>query len=399
MKIKNSDIEAIRKYNSVQVLNTLRQTGQRLSRPNVADILGLSKVTISNILRDLTKEGLTIEAGVGIPDSRGGRKPQLVALDQEKMRVFGALSGSDSVELILSDITGRELMRLRSDPKGHRDRQQLIVDMVTDMLAATNTPKESIRGLVVVMDDEDGRIRSCDYHGSPEDSTPQPPLRDELSRMLGGMSVWLADHTRARAFAEAWFNHGPKTPVNFFYLNLGLKLDGVSTRRNLLDNDPCKLGSCFMSALPYDQRDGEVLTVERAVGGRTLLDRAARAWGRDLSLEGLKALADEGEKEARLIFDEYGHDLGCALSVAVHTTSLTNIVLGGLVAPAWPYFKEAMRRGLDLHLEPELRGQVEVRPLRHDLRNGLMGALAMALDRYVYHTEILYSHTSPLEKK
>jgi len=404
MKIKNNEIEAIRKYNTVQVLNTLRQTGQRLSRPIVADMLGLSKVTISNILRDLSGLGLTTEAGVGVPDSRGGRKPQLVTLDHDNKRVIGARADHDLIELILSDITGREVRRLRATVHG-RSRETLIKEMTEEVLLDTGTRRDAVLGLVAVIEDEDGLVRKCHYHGCPEDNTPQKyggpdenppqsPLRNELSRALR-LPVWLIDPTRARAFAECWFNHSQSRPANFFYLNLGYTLDGVATRHSLLDNSFCEIGSCYMSARPYGRREETLRTANMVLSGETILDKAAQTFGRPLTIDGLKRMADEGEDGARRIFQEFGYDLGCTISLVVHMTALKNVIVGGLLSPAWSHFKESMQEGLELHLPGEVKmKEVTVSPLRHDLGSGLMGALAMAMDRWVYHTEILYTHSS-----
>lgn len=73
----------IRQVNTALVLNTLRQSDKLLSRPAIARRLGLSKVTIANIVKELIDGRLVMEAGVDLSDSCGGRKSLLISLDRE----------------------------------------------------------------------------------------------------------------------------------------------------------------------------------------------------------------------------------------------------------------------------------------------------------------------------
>ena len=379
-----NDVEVIRKVNTAMVLDILRRADGELSRPLMAETLGLSKVTVSTIVRSLSAKGLIAEVGMGGTDSRGGRRPVLVALDKERKRVLGARLGHSSIDLILSDITGRELKRLRTAPK-NQDRRYLLAAMVNEIMMSTNTPRDAVLGLVGTLGGAEAPP-TCRI-GGPE-SEPLPTEAD-LARSLG-FPAMLINHTRARAFAECWFNPDQEDQANFFFINLGHRLDGVAARRGQLDEAPCELGACYLSALAYGDTDGELKTLDSVLGGRSLLSRAAAVFNRELDGRELEKIAAAGDERALELYRIFGYNLGCALSLVVNMACLRKIVIGGQVSRAWKYFEPTMRQGLERHtILTDARRPVEVRLIRPELDSGLMGSLALALDHWVFHTDML----------
>ena len=384
MHIMKNDIEVIRQVNTTMVLDILRKSDGQLSRPVMADTLGLSKVTVSTIVRSLSAKGLIAEAGMGGTDSRGGRRPVLVALDKERKRVLGARLGHSSIDLILSDITGREIKRLRTEPK-NQDRRYLLAAMVNEIMVSTNTPREAMLGLVGTVGGPEAPP-TCRF----DDSEAAPlSTETELSRSLGFPAL-LINHTRARAFAECWFSPDQENQDNFFFINLGHRLDGVAARRGQLDEAHCELGACYLSALAYGDVNGELKTLDSALGGRALLSRAATIFNRNLTGRELEQIAAAGDERALELFREFGYNLGCALSLVVNMACLRKIIIGGQVSRAWKYFESSMRRGLERHtISAVTRPSVEVRLIRPELGSGLMGSMALALDHWVFHTHML----------
>lgn len=390
MKIKYNDIEIIRQINTVMVLNVLRKSDRLLTRPNMADQLGLSKVTIANIIHDLTFLGFTTDAGLGTTDRRGGRKPGLVSLDRDKKRIMGACLTHRMAELVLSDITGRELKRLRAKI-GPQDGPEILADMALDALDQSETPRSSVLGLVAALGS--GHC-GLDLDRGPAAEVPRPSSpAQELGRALGEVPVCLVSFSRARAFGECWFNHDFQSPAHFFYVNLGHELTCLAARRGLLDESSSEFPACAMSFLPRDSDDHEdrQATVASALSGRNFLRQASVTAGRSLSAREAAQLAAEGDRNVLEHFRRFGYSLGCALSMVVNMDGFQKIIVGGILAESWPYFQSTMDQGLERHLARRYRGgAVEVKPLHPDLSSGLLGAQALALDRWVYHTELLH---------
>lgn len=218
---KERNKDNIRQVNTVMVLDALRRNNCNMSRPDLADQVGLSKVTIASIIRTLNNKGLTNNAGLGRPDFRGGRKPLLVALDVKNKRVISLRLSPGGAEMLLSDITGRELSRLKvgevvdhiaeSKPVINPNPYELaaMVRRVTDEGRAL---PGSIAGLMITGEG----LASTPEGDSPGDAGPEmeqgltkgdssPDWALELSRLLK-VPISLASLAEARAFGKHWYD-------------------------------------------------------------------------------------------------------------------------------------------------------------------------------------------------
>ncbi len=383
MKVKSNDIESIRQINTIMVLNQIRNSDHLLSRPNIADNLGLSKVTVSNIARDLNERKLTVDAGFGIPDKRGGRKPLLLDLDRGGKRIIGVKLDAGGLELSLCDITGRELCNSADQPLPH-DNLSLIVSKVESLLASAGVSREAIIGLALLIGDE-----MEDRMDKEGESGHSASLAARLQERLA-MPVRRTTFAQARAFAESWHKTWlGKKRVSFFYIELGLDLDCAAVRKSLLDPLSCEFGACHITALQYGE-DGPYVTVESLLSGRSLLKRAAALLGEGTDFARIKSLALAGDETVRKRLREYGYWLGCSLALVVNMAGLRKIILGGPIADFWPFFEETMWQGLESHLSGKLPKAVKVRPIDEKFADGLKGAVTQGLDWWIFRTDLLY---------
>lgn len=373
----NTDVESIRSINAAKILHVLRHARRLLSRSEIADRVALSKVTVSNIIADLTKQGgLIRKAGVGLPDRRGGRKPLLLELDPNRKRVMGAVVGKNIIELTVSDITGRELNNLRAKTEGI-DRLELLINMVGELLSAIHTPREEILGLIVALSGSGGGL---------EMREEQEMIQHTLIRDLD-IDVQVMDVFRARAFGEVCHERGGSS--DFFYLDLGEQLAGISVRRGILRQDSVDVGSCYMWPQPYEGKREDLVTIGAALSFTKLLERASNLYGRPVTDSDLSMLASQGDKIALELFREYGYNLGCVLSLTVHMTSLHRMIIGGFLGTTALFFETTMRQALGLHLAPAYQGTTNIKMIAPEKASGLRGALAMALNNWIFHTELL----------
>ncbi len=88
----------------------------------------------------------------------------------------------------------------------------------------------------------------------------------------------------------------------------------------------------------------------------------------------------EGDALARRILEEAGDCLGLALAQAVNLLDVRHVRVGGGMSAAWDVLAGPMRRALDAHLIPPLKGAVDVRPSRLGDHAALLGAASLARD-------------------
>src|SRR5512140_907605 len=92
----------------VEIMRALRRQGI-ISRTEVSNITGWSKAKASQEIRLLVDKGLLVETGEGA--SQGGRRPQLLRINEGLGYVVGIDIGASSIDAVLADVTGHVLQR------------------------------------------------------------------------------------------------------------------------------------------------------------------------------------------------------------------------------------------------------------------------------------------------
>ena len=103
---------------------------QQISRAEIARRLGLSRSTVTEIIKELLQSGFVEEVGIG--ESSGGRRPIVLEFQNDARYVLGVEVGAIHVTGTLIDLSGKILVSLkrphpvRTDPVGTRS---LIIDI------------------------------------------------------------------------------------------------------------------------------------------------------------------------------------------------------------------------------------------------------------------------------
>ena len=97
------DIHRIRAFNHLLVLNYVRDHGP-ISRVMLAQRLGLSRATVSNIMDVLLQEGLVREGHLLDATSKGGRRAVLVHFNADIGRILGIDVGRTHLTMVLTNL-------------------------------------------------------------------------------------------------------------------------------------------------------------------------------------------------------------------------------------------------------------------------------------------------------
>jgi glucokinase len=89
--------------------------------------------------------------------------------------------------------------------------------------------------------------------------------------------------------------------------------------------------------------------------------------------------ARQGDARALEMFAVFGDNLAQALMITLYAYDPELIVLGGSVSKAWPFFAQALRRGLDAFVYRHALARVVIKPSRK-AKIAVLGAAALCLD-------------------
>jgi predicted NBD/HSP70 family sugar kinase len=122
-------------------------TGGPLTRAQLGEHTGLSKVTASQLLSRLEERGLVTVAG----ELAGGRGPNaaLYAVVPSSAYVAGMHVERDEVSAGVADITGRVVAEVSVNPNGTQDPVELVRGTVITACASAGISPESLRAFVI----------------------------------------------------------------------------------------------------------------------------------------------------------------------------------------------------------------------------------------------------------
>ena len=142
--IINKDV--MRDHNEHSVLQAIVNHGP-ISRNDVSKLLGLNKVTVSDIVGTLLKRKLVLSVGEDKTASSSGRRPELVAYNAAYGYVINfSLSGS-AIEMLVAQLDGRAL-EYSTKPLNHQSVKEIVAEMEKMIGQLPKFPVEN--GLVAI---------------------------------------------------------------------------------------------------------------------------------------------------------------------------------------------------------------------------------------------------------
>jgi len=192
-----------RSHNRALVLQSLYRTSG-LSRADVAREVGLTRVTISDLVSDLIDEGLVIELGVR-SDARPGKPATVLDINRSGFTIVGIdLSYDAMFRGALMDLDGTVLHREQVESRGLTGDAgvEAIRGLLDRLLAQATTPVLGIGVGSPGVVDAEGTILSA-----PNFGWSGLPLQALLAEHTG-LPVQVANDANVAALAERTFGEG-----------------------------------------------------------------------------------------------------------------------------------------------------------------------------------------------
>lgn len=122
--------EEMKKMNELDIFTTIHKY-KYISRKEIAEVTGLTKSSVTNIVNKLIKQGYFIETGIG--QSTGGRKPIMVTLNSEVCWVIGLTMDAERVSGIITNFAAEKKYEY-TNKINHDWSKDKILDVIFNVL-------------------------------------------------------------------------------------------------------------------------------------------------------------------------------------------------------------------------------------------------------------------------
>jgi predicted NBD/HSP70 family sugar kinase len=365
-----------------------------ISRVQLAEEFGLSKVTVSTIINELLEEGLIIEVGEGTGCEKGGRKPILLALNASHKYAVGVDIGTTNTVADIGNLRGEVVVKSQQPTAKNRSSNNIfkeVSQLSGDIIESSKIDRDSILGVGIsvpgLVKAHEGVIRI-----SPDLNWENVEMNHTLADLIG-LPVVSDNCTRAMLLGAKW--HGKaKDARNVFYVNIGYGIGSALMVNNQIYQNHSEFGHIHVSDKPVRCHCRKLGCLEAVASGNAIELSANNRLGKKapnadwITVKDLAVKARNGESEANKIFHDAGHYLGRALAIAANMLNPDKIILGGGVTLAIDLLQGAIEKEFEKHTMSEIRSTtvIEVSPLGMDA--GAYGAIALALNQFLYKADI-----------
>jgi predicted NBD/HSP70 family sugar kinase len=349
-----------------------------VSRAEIARSTGLSKQTISEVMRDLERDGWVHEDGQ--IQGNVGRSAVTYALRPDAAFVLGIDLGGTKLHVALADLHGvtvAESIEPTTSDGGSAVVAQ-IGRMTDALLERAGVSAQRLRGGVMgspgIVDPASGGIVIAPNIAGLDSLDVRAALRERL-----GIDIAIENDVNLAAIGEHWRGNSRKART-FAFIALGTGIGmGIFADGHLIRGARGAAGEVAYLPLggdPYDARGQRLGTLETAIGSAGIIERYTGLGGTPGST--VREVFDrlETDEAARITIDEVGRVITTAI-LAVHSILDPEIIiLGGSIGA---------RPELKLRIEANL-GRCTREPVRIELsalgnRATLIGAIGSAIDQ------------------
>ena len=348
-----------------------------VSRAEIARSTGLSKQTISEVMRDLERDGWVHEDGQ--IQGSVGRSAVTYALRPDAAFVLGIDLGGTKLHIALADLHG-EIVAESIEPTSSDGGAAVVAQierMKDALLQRASVSAQRLRGGVMgspgMVDPASGSIVIAPNIPGLDSLDVRAALRERL-----GIDITIENDVNLAAIGEHWRGNSRRAR-SFAFIAVGTGIGmGIFSDGYLVRGARGAAGEIAYLPLggdPYDARGLRFGTLETAIGSAGIVERYLGLGGSPGST--VRDVFDrlEIEEAARITIDEVSRILTTAI-LAVHSILDSEIIiLGGSIGA-----RPELKLRIDEHLGRCMREPVRIELSALGNRATLIGAIGSAID-------------------
>jgi predicted NBD/HSP70 family sugar kinase len=336
-----------RKISTNAVIRTVLAQGP-ISRADIAKFTGLSKQTISDVVRDLETDGWL--KPVGKTDGRPGRTAITYELNASAGLAISIDLGGTKIAAAIGDLLGNIIAETKvpTDARGgiHLvDQFQAVINDLTEMAGVEMAKvRMVVLGTPGVLDPATGHIHVAPNIAGIEHIDLRQLLTDRL-----GVPAIIENDVNLAAEGERWKGHGVDVG-NFAFIALGTGTGmGIIANGSLLRGGRGAAGEISYLPIggdPFDPGGFHLGTFESAVGSVAMARRYVGFGGQEgASVADLFVAFEKGDHSAIAAVEETARLTALAIAAVGATLDPQLVIMGGSIG-ARPELVEAIRRYL-----------------------------------------------------
>ena len=140
---------SVKNLNKKNILKIVLNKGP-ITRPEIANLLKISRPTVSSYINELIKEDFIVEKGKSTPSSAGGKKAALLHFNNTSNYIIGVRIGERTLRLAITDLNSNiiESKKLPTEEwKGPEYIINIVIKSIDDILEKSGINKEKIIGI------------------------------------------------------------------------------------------------------------------------------------------------------------------------------------------------------------------------------------------------------------
>lgn len=346
--MKRGSFQQMKALNKSIILTKILNNGP-ISRAQIAKETKLTPPTVGTIVKELIEQRMVLESSQG--QSKGGRKPTMLVINQEGHYMIGIDAGSRNIDGILADLSGKIVTHVETKLSLPITEDQFLaklIETIEAILQQSSEYEKDIIGIGVAMHGvvDAGKGESL---FAPNLNLRQMPIASILSSHFP-YHIKIENDARALALGEKWFGRG-KNSERLVVVNIGngvgsgVTIDGELYRGEShiageighmtidLNGEQCTCGNrgclqTFISGPAIAKR----ATSQIKEGAKTSLAEVDQ-----LTAVSVFQAAEAGDQVAQEILHQTGTYIGVGLINLIHTLNPSQIVLTGGVTKAKDY--------------------------------------------------------------
>ncbi len=328
----NDSLRISRKFSQRSVMEAIVQGGP-ISRASISKQTGLSKQTISEIVRGLEEEGWVQETG----RTRGhvGRTAVTYELVCDAAYIIAVDLGGTKVRVAITDLACQIFAEdtAPTDPRGGRFVVEQIAEMASAAASRQKIAREKIRLAVVGVPgapcSETGRVLLAPNIAGFDTMDVVGAFEEVL-----GFGAMLENDVNLAVLGENWLGQGQGID-NLAYVALGTGVgSGLMVGGHLVrgaSNAAGEMGFLPLGADPFEAESLRTGAFERAVASHGMAERYAALSGRNVTVPTIFANAEAGDAAAVSVLDETGRFLARGVAAIAAIANPQKVILGGSI--------------------------------------------------------------------